>query len=380
MQSEKKSSFTRRQLLIAGGVGLVALAVPVYLKTTHKSVTLVNQLFLTAHTHKQQSYVSALSFTGEEIFRLETPFSCHSIVSNPGNPSLVIGVARDPKAAALVIDTSTGKIINQLAPGEDSHFNGHGCLSSDGKLFYATENHYVTKQGGIGVYDVVSGERVETLSSFGQGPHELAFLSDQQTLVVANGGIQTHPESGRKPLNIESMRPSLVYIDSVSGQLIRQLALQDHLQSIRHMAIGADDTVCVALQYQGKRENPPVVGFQSGSSPIKLVRAASDKIHWQMNQYTASVSIHPDTGVTAITCPRGNLVTFWDSRSSKYLGEHEIYDASGVALSRDGSTFFVTSGTGKLYQFDAATLKPSTTGLPEWVNAHWGNHFTQLSI
>ncbi|MCH2158684.1 MAG: DUF1513 domain-containing protein [Oleiphilaceae bacterium] len=375
-----KSTFSpsRRRFLFAGGLGLTAVSLAyVGLGSSKRGES--SELFLTAHKHKNQHFVSAMNLGGNEYFRTSTPSACHSITTHSASNTMV-GISRDPEAPALAFNAQNGESISHFFPREGRHFNGHGCISDDGRYFFATQNAFEEQRGVIAVYDIESAQQIEEYDSGGQGPHEIHLLSDKRTLVIANGGIQTHPESGRKSLNLAKMHPKLSYLDSSSGEQLDHFDLPDRRLSIRHVAVGSDDTVGLALQYKGKREFPPVVGFQKGQREIQLVKSDDDQTHWKMNQYTASICIHPETGVTAITCPRGNLITFWDSRDRKFISSIEIFDASGVALSRDGRYFFVTSGTGSLYHIDAHALALSSVSIPEWPNAHWGNHFSQITV
>ncbi|HBM41824.1 MAG TPA: DUF1513 domain-containing protein, partial [Sulfitobacter sp.] len=63
-------------------------------------------------------------------------------------------------------------------------------------------------------------------------------LPGGDTLVVANGGIDTHPDSGRAKLNIPTMRPNLTYIND--RRILEQIELPHdmHRNSIRHLAVG----------------------------------------------------------------------------------------------------------------------------------------------
>ncbi len=103
------------------------------------------------------------------------------------------------------------------------HFYGHGVFSRDGRLLYATEHDNETRAGLIGVYNATGGyKRIGEMPTYGIGPHEVILLSDGKTLAVANGGIETHIETGREKLNLSSMQPSLAFIDSTNGRLISQ--------------------------------------------------------------------------------------------------------------------------------------------------------------
>ena len=75
--------------------------------------------------------------------------------------------------------------------------------------------------------------------------------------------------------------------------------------------MGANDTVAIAMQYEGPEANPyPVVGFHRGDERIQRIDAPHDTLV-RMKRYSASVCIAP-SGVAAVTCPRGDLVTFFD--------------------------------------------------------------------
>ena len=59
----------------------------------------------------------------------------------------------------------------------------------------------------------------------GMEPHDVALLSDGRTMVIANGGIRTHPDSGADELNLPDMKPSLVYVDITTGDLLEEQVL-----------------------------------------------------------------------------------------------------------------------------------------------------------
>ena len=74
------------------------------------------------------------------------------------------------------------------------HFYGHGCLSADKSVLFTTENDYDAVKGVIGIRDAKDFQSVGEYSSYGIGPHDIHLMPDGKTLVVANGGIQTHPD------------------------------------------------------------------------------------------------------------------------------------------------------------------------------------------
>lgn len=81
-------------------------------------------------------------------------------------------------------------------------------------MLVTTESDYATCAGVLGIWDVRRNyARIAEIPTGGICPHEVIRLSGTQSLVVADGGIRTHPDSGRDKLDLHDMHPSLVYID-----------------------------------------------------------------------------------------------------------------------------------------------------------------------
>ena len=107
----------------------------------------------------------------------------------------------------------------------------------------------------IGVWDISAGyARTAEFPSGGVGPHDIKLMPGGKLMAVANGGIETHPDTGRVKLNIPSMRPNLGFV-ALDGRIQETAELDRslHKNSIRHLAVGDDGTVAVAMQWQGDR-------------------------------------------------------------------------------------------------------------------------------
>ena len=116
--------------------------------------------------------------------------------------------ARRPGSFALAFDIHDRRAPVLFTTPANRHFYGHGVFSRDGRLLYATEHDNETRDGLIGVYNATGGyKRIGEMPTYGIGPHEVILLSDGKTLAVANGGIETHIETGREKLNLSSMQP-----------------------------------------------------------------------------------------------------------------------------------------------------------------------------
>ena len=182
---------------------------------------------------------------GTEVARIVLPARGHDIAVRPtpgrDGPEVVV-FARRPGNFAVVLGSGDRKPL-WFSTRADRYFYGHGVFSADGRLLYTTENDFEAGVGRIGVRDATNGYmQIGELTSGGVGPHDLALMPDKRTLVVANGGIKTHPDTPRLELNLSSMEPSLAYVDAFTGDLVERHALSPamHQLSIRHLAVGKE--------------------------------------------------------------------------------------------------------------------------------------------
>jgi len=300
----------------------------------------------------------------------------HDIALSPTARECVV-FARRPGNFAAIFDPAGKGAAQFITTRADRHFYGHGAYSTDGKLLYATENDFANSRGVIGIRDATDGYRwIGEFATEGTGPHDLAILSDRSTLVIANGGIDTAPETGREMLNLADMHPTLAYIDLHSGELLEQHDLGAAFAelSIRHLAVAPDDTVIFGCQFEGpKTEHPPLVGFHRRGQPPQLVSPPAPILR-AMNNYVGSVTVDRTGTIAATSAPRGGIVVYWDVASRRYLGETQLADACGVSPTGQASQFLLTSGAGDM------RLGPEGVTLPDRQTAEmlkayaWDNH------
>ena len=193
-----------------------------------------------------------IAWDGALAFRVPLPGRGHAAAAHPTRAEAV-AFARRPGAFALVIDCTSGAVLRRLDAPRGRHFYGHGAYAEDGRVFVTTENAFETGDGRLGLWDAEAGyRRLGEVSSGGIGPHEVVRLPGG-TLAVANGGIRTHPDTGREKLNLPTMRPSLTRLRP-DGTILETVELDPQLRlaSIRHLAARADGTVAFALQWEGE--------------------------------------------------------------------------------------------------------------------------------
>ena len=310
-----------------------------------------------------------LSDAGAVIFDLPLPDRGHAAAAHPTRPE-AIAFARRPGTFALVIDCAEGRETRRLTAPPTRHFYGHGAFSSDGRTLYTTENDLDTLTGVLGVWDAAAGyARLGEIPTGGTGPHEVIRLPGTDTLVVANGGIETHPDSGRAALNPATMRASLAYVDPDSGPVeVVELSPDLRQNSIRHLAARPDGTVAAAMQWQGDEAALPplLMTHRRGADPRLLAAPEPDQI--RLRNYAGSVAISGDGAEAAITSPRGGVVHRFRLSDGAFLGATALADVCGVARAATG--FFLTTGTGRLGLADAPL--GTAPGL------QWDNHVVAI--
>ncbi|WP_050604716.1 DUF1513 domain-containing protein [Ruegeria sp. 6PALISEP08] len=311
--------------------------------------------------------LAGLDEQGETLFSVPLPARGHAAAAHPFKAQAV-AFARRPGTFAVVVDCATGAQIAQLTAPDGRHFYGHGTFSADGATFFATENDYEAGTGVISVWDAQNFARTGEFSSGGVGPHDMRLMPDEQTLVIANGGIETHPETGRTKLNLPVMDPKLTYL-SLSGTVQDRVSLPRdlHKNSIRHLAVRQDGLVGFAMQWQGSTsEHPPLLGLHHRGEDPRLL-SAPDEDQSTLQGYAGSVAFSANGGVIAITCPRGNALHQFDVASGSFTKAFVLEDVCGLGAGTDGLVF--TTGTGLF-----GALTDASPAIRTRAKCQWDNH------
>lgn len=325
--------------------------------------------------------VAGFDDDGAIYFEQSLPERGHGIAfRRPGSDCLIF--ARRPGRFVRVLDLETGELQRQIDPIEGRHFYGHGAFSADGGLLFATENDYEMGRGCVGIYDCEANyKRLGEVPSGGVGPHDIALMPDGETLVLANGGIHTHPDQGRAKLNLPTMAPSLVYMDAASGCLLEKVELpaQLHQLSIRHLDVAGDGQVAFAMQYEGDRaDDVPLVGLHRQGEAPRLIKGPGD-VEARTQRYAGDVAFDASGRICLASSPRGNLFTLWDAIEGRYLGMESLLDVCGLAPAGDVGTFLVSSGVGSLSHYDASSSTLSLLKAPD-PSTLWDNHVASPAV
>ncbi|MEO0342345.1 MAG: DUF1513 domain-containing protein [Pseudomonadota bacterium] len=278
---------------------------------------------------------------GDITFEIALPARGHAAAAHP-ILAQAVAFARRPGTFALVIDCVEGRQVARLNAPVGRHFYGHGTFSENGDLLFTTENDFENARGVVGVWDARRNfTRIAEFASGGVGSHDIKLMPDGQRLVVANGGIETHPETGRTKLNIPTMRSNLCFLD-LDGSIRTHVELDAEHQrnSIRHLAIANEGTVAFGTQWQGDiSDQVPVVGRYADNSGIAIYEASTS-----LGGYVGSIAITSSNHSISATSPRSGMALELLETTSMSAEEIILEDVCGVATF--GNAFVYTTGTG----------------------------------
>ena len=330
----------------------------------------------------ESSFV-CLDKQGSVLREHDISFRGHSFAHSPlqGEAGHIAAIARRPADFCLIID-GKGNKVSEFNAQDGRHFYGHGVYSPEGNYLYLSENDYGIQgsRGVIGVYDVAHGyQKVDEFDSAGIGSHQIAISIDGSQLIVANGGVQTHPESGRKKLNLETMQPSLVFLDRLTGNLVDKAVLKPEFatNSIRHIAVADSGIVYVALQQQVKSKQGCLLASyrpqDKSLTPINL----SEEHALMLNGYVGDIKLDASQQFLAASSPRGDTVLLLDTLTDN-VQTLNINDVCGLVNTQIKGQFVATSGDGRLMVIDHVSSNVEVHTIASSVKYYWDNHISTI--
>jgi uncharacterized protein len=370
-------SINRRKLLLAsaGAAALSSAGLTMLFSRRAYSGTLLSAY----EDERGDQYVGGLQLDGTRVFGARVPMRAHGCAIHPDDPMRVLFFARRPGTQAFELDRATNQVRSIFTTPRGRHLAGHGVFSSDGRWLYTPEHDYENARGVLAVRDTRTYEIVAELDSHGIDPHEVLLSSDGQRLIVANGGILTHPRSYRRKLNITTMDPSLCVLDAKNGSQLEQWRLPDHLLSIRHLALTADGSIAVGLQYEGTPESAPSVAalYRPGSG-LRLLEVPANA-RPQLHGYVASIAVSEADDVIAAACPYGKGIACWSLQSGEYIDFVAAAETYGVSRLTDGS-IIASQRDGTVYDLSDVRSRslPRFVTLDRESPIRWDDHWTSV--
>ena len=197
---------------------------------------------------------------------------------------------------------------------------GHVALTPDGRTLLSTEIDLDSGMGVLGLRDAVSGDKHAEYATGGRDPHCVLALAPDDTLWVANGGIDTATETGRSKRNLAQMDASIACLNAHTGAMLGQWRVPDGRLSLRHLAwartAAAQWVLGVALQAEhdapAERRAAPVHArfdgqtlYASAAQPAAETRAAPP-----LQGYGGSIVTAPEGW--AVSCTRAGCVAWFN--------------------------------------------------------------------
>jgi len=339
----RTTAIDRRGFVKAAGLGFLASLAPKSLMALERA----DAVYASGIRAADGSFaVATVTERGEIVDQVKLPARAHGMAFSAVS-GRTVAFARRPGTYAMIFDPWHRSEPIVISARVDRHFYGHGAFSPDGRFLYASENDFDGNRGMIGIYDAGNRfTRIGEYETYGIGPHDMTVSDDGGLLIVANGGIETHPDFGRTKLNLGEMQPSLALIDAATGALVEKhvLPAQWAELSTRHVDLDDKGRIWFACQYEGHRKDlPPLVGHFAKGEELSFIDLPEQTTR-RLANYVGAIAVNRSEGIVGITSPKGGASVTLDARTGKVLAETVIPDAAGIAPAKSG--FAVSSYDG----------------------------------
>ena len=373
-EAEDRMSITRRSFL----AGSISVGVSGILTACHSAPERRGTLLSAFENARGEQFAGGVSLETGEIFGAPISMRAHGCAIDPNDPTRALFFARRPGTVCFEVNLLTRQARPIFETPEGRHLSGHGVFCASGDLLYTPEHDYENAKGLIAVRDTRTFKILEQIDTRGIDPHELAWLPGRQRLLVANGGILTHPRSFRAKLNIPTMDPSLCVLDARSGECLEQWRLPDHLLSIRHLSVASDGTAAVGLQYEGDRVSAPcAVGLYEPRKGVRLL-SCSAQAREKFAGYVASVCLSEAEDLITASCPYGSGVACWSKRTGEFLSFVTAAEVYGLSRLADGEVL-ASMRDGQAFSIDKAGLQSQFVKLVSAEPIRWDDHWVAIT-
>lgn len=311
--------------------------------------------------------------SGEEVL-IQVDKRCHSMAISKDQQKIVF-FDRRPGEQFYIVDAASMSLEKIVKAPEGKRFYGHGAFSYKDDQLLVTANNLSDLSGRILVYDTKNNFKfIEDFSSGGVGPHEIVRRPNSDSYYVCNGGVKTHPDTGREVLNLDTMESKFTIHNRFKGPV--SFKISEGKQSIRHVDVNSFGDAIIGLQdkdYSPGEERPLICTYKALTGEFTPC-LGSELMYTQVKSYVASVALDNKSEFAVSTCPKGSRVLLWNFQEGVQAKEFSVKSASGVTYDADSERFIITSGTGSVYEIKNKELK-----LISSYDFQWDNHVDILS-
>lgn len=261
-------------------------------------------------------------------FAVDVPTRPHGLMHVQEAEYVVL--ARRPGDWMMRLNIATGE-TSRIWQEEGRHLNGHSAVL--GELMYTTETDVLSGSGMLGVRNRNTAELLDVWPTHGKDPHQLLVLPEgglgipHPLLLVANGGLASHPDMGRTPQPNQHMDSSVLALDPRTGEVLKKWTLDDTQLSLRHMAQHSSGLVGIAMQAQHSnlqmQQNAPILALLDQHGLRVAEQSAGVK------GYAGDITATPEG--FAVSCTKNDSVARFDLQG-KLLGSQTAKAACALAF------------------------------------------------
>jgi hypothetical protein len=323
--------WTRRRWLQASGAAAFGAAIVPAAAIASTGATAL----AAAWQGRDGAHVGVLHLQGRQLrvhCSIAVPTRAHGLLQEPGGT--LLAVARRPGDWLMRWDRD-GRVLALAWTEPNRACNGHVIADASGDTLYTSETDLDSGAGLIGVRDARTLDKRAEWPTHGRDPHMLlwdAHAAPFTRLVVANGGIEIRPETGRMKLELDRMDSSLVRLDAAHGELQGRWQLDDARLSLRHLAWhghGSDAVLGIAMQAEhgdaALRAAAPVLARFDGHA----LHAAAAPASIPLAGYGGDIAAD-DQGFV-IGCPRAPGIARWTA-GGRWQHLAPLKEACAVAM------------------------------------------------
>ncbi|WP_230681657.1 DUF1513 domain-containing protein [Paracidovorax cattleyae] len=310
------------------------------------------------------------------LHALEIPTRAHGLCPLPDGS--IVAASRRPGDWLLRWWPGTAREpVWQWSDGQRS-FNGHVIASPDARALLSTETEADTGRSLVVLRDASTLEVRAEWPAQGIDAHELIWdrrvpVDGMPTLIVANGGVPTAPETGRVKRALDTMDSSIVRLHGGTGETLGQWRLGDRRLSLRHLAWNPRaDVLGIALQAEhdgpDARTAAPVLALFDGKA-LRAADPAPQALPGGLRGYGGSIA-----GLAqgwTVSCPRAQGIAAFDASGA---WQRLIPLPEACALAVHGSGLWA-AGVDHTLQNAQATAPLRHPHGPSLADARMDNHW-----
>lgn len=318
--------------------------------------------------------------TFDIISDFSVPDEVHLATLFPDQKSILV-CSRKPGASLLKYSVE-GILEAELPPLNNQHFEGHGIFSIDENHLYVTASDFELHAGRLLKLNSQDLSLIKEYSSGGVGPHELVWQSEK-LIAIANTGVLTHPDSGRKILNLNSIHSNVILFNTLNETIDHQWPVPQPGLSARHLDRMDNGDLVIGCQYKKQDQRPPCIAFANKNKGLLFADTNNETLHWDMQGYTASIKSIPKSDRALISNPRGHLLTQWQDNvrltadeplTTQLVSQQSIEFNKGLKITRNGQQVWITKGAGEILSLDLSSHQLNKTVVKIKQNIWWANH------